>query len=185
MLWQSIGVFVLRAGVAGVAYPSLIARTFSAVMITVLCFQRKNEVFYRCKWIFRWNVDFMKQILKIAIPNGMENGVFQLVKVALSSIVALFWNISDCSKWRCTKYLVTGCPGGSCYESYIYNGDRTGMEMGIQRRRMIILRNWQGLAILLSSAWNLFDFSSDSILYEILCFAAGDQTACNLAGFNP
>ena len=44
-----IGVFVLRAGVAGVAYPSLIARTFSAVMITVLCFQRKNEVFYRCK----------------------------------------------------------------------------------------------------------------------------------------
>ena len=85
-----IGVFVLRAGVAGVAYPSLIARTFSAVMITVLCFQRKNEVFYRCKWIFRWNVDFMKQILKIAIPNGMENGVFQLVKVALSGIVALF-----------------------------------------------------------------------------------------------
>ena len=35
-------------------------------------------------------MDFMKQILKIAIPNGMENGVFQLVKVALSSIVALF-----------------------------------------------------------------------------------------------
>ena len=32
----------------------------------------------------------MKQILKIAIPNGMENGVFQLVKVALSGIVALF-----------------------------------------------------------------------------------------------
>ncbi len=88
-----IGVFVLRAGVAGVAYPSLIARTFSAVMITVLCFQRKNEVFYRCKWIFRWNVDFMKQILKIAIPNGMENGVFQLVKVALSGIVALLEHI--------------------------------------------------------------------------------------------
>ena len=120
-----IGVLVLRAGVAGVAYPSLIARTFSAVMITVLCFQRKNEVFYRCKWIFRWNVDFMKQILKIAIPNGMENGIFQLVKVALSGIVALFWNISDCCKWCCTKYLVIGCAGGSCYGSRIYNGHWT------------------------------------------------------------
>lgn len=85
-----IGVFVLHAGVAGVAYPSLIARTFSALVITVLCFQEKNEIFYRCKWIFQWNGDFIKQILKIAIPNGMENGVFQLVKVALSSIVALF-----------------------------------------------------------------------------------------------
>jgi hypothetical protein len=28
--------------------------------------------------------------LGIAVPNGMENGIFQLVKVALSSIVALF-----------------------------------------------------------------------------------------------
>ena len=85
-----IGVFVLKAGVAGVAYPSLIARTFSAVAITWLCFQEKNQVVYRCKCIFRWNGSLMKYILNIAIPNGLENGVFQLVKVALSSIVALF-----------------------------------------------------------------------------------------------
>lgn len=85
-----IGVFVLRAGVAGVAYPSLIARIFSAAVITLLCFREKNEVVYRCKWIFQWSGDLMKHILSIAIPNGMENGVFQLVKVALSSIVALF-----------------------------------------------------------------------------------------------
>lgn len=85
-----IGVFVLKAGVAGVAYPSLIARTFSAVAITMLCFGKQNEVFYRSRWIFAWNGGLMKSILKIAVPNGFENGVFQLVKVALSSIVALF-----------------------------------------------------------------------------------------------
>lgn len=85
-----IGVFVLHAGVAGVAYPSLISRTFSAVAITFLCFQRKNGVTYARRWIFQWNVELMRNILKIAIPNGLENGVFQLVKVALSSIVALF-----------------------------------------------------------------------------------------------
>ena len=33
-----IGVLVLKIGVAGVAYPTLLARTFSAVMVTVLCF---------------------------------------------------------------------------------------------------------------------------------------------------
>ncbi|MCD7958899.1 MAG: hypothetical protein LUF89_05255 [Ruminococcus sp.] len=31
-----------------------------------------------------------KRILRIAVPNGVESGVFQLVKVALSSVVALF-----------------------------------------------------------------------------------------------
>lgn len=85
-----IGVFVLHAGVAGVAYPSLIARIFSAAVITVLCFRKKNEVVYRTGWLFRWNAGMMKRILRIAVPNGIENGIFQLVKVALSSIVALF-----------------------------------------------------------------------------------------------
>lgn len=85
-----IGVFVLKAGVAGVAYPSLIARMFSAVAITILCFRKQNEVVYRKCQIFEWNGRLMKNILKIAVPGGFENGIFQLVKVALSSIVALF-----------------------------------------------------------------------------------------------
>ncbi len=84
-----IGVFVLHAGVAGVAYPSLIARTFSAVVITVLCF-REKEVRYVGRWIFQWNRDLLKRMLSIAIPNGVESGIFQFVKVALSSVVALF-----------------------------------------------------------------------------------------------
>lgn len=85
-----IGVFGLKAGVAGVAYPSLIARAFSAVVITFLCFRQGAELRYRNKWIFACDGGMLKKILNIAVPNGVENGLFQLVKVALSSIVALF-----------------------------------------------------------------------------------------------
>ena len=90
MVGNCTGVFVLHAGVAGVAYPSLIARTVSAVWITALCFSRKKSVHYRMEWILHWNPRLLRKILGIAIPNGVDNGVFQLVKVALSSIVALF-----------------------------------------------------------------------------------------------
>lgn len=85
-----IGVFILDAGVAGVAWPSLIARTFSAVAITVLCFSHKNPVQYQKQWIFKWERDLLRSILRIAIPNGVESGIFQFVKLALSSVVALF-----------------------------------------------------------------------------------------------
>lgn len=85
-----IGVFVLKAGVAGVAWPTLIARVFSAVIITVLCFGKRVDVNYTWKQICKWNGELMKRILRIAVPNGVENGIFQLVKVALSSVVALF-----------------------------------------------------------------------------------------------
>ena len=85
-----IGVYVLKAGVAGVAYPSLISRVFSAIIITVLCFNKKLEAYYDSKDIFRFDGKMLKRILNIAIPNGVENGIFQLVKVALSSIVAMY-----------------------------------------------------------------------------------------------
>lgn len=153
-----IGVFVLHEGVAGVAYPSLLARTFSAVVITVLCFQKKNEVFYRYKWIFQWDKDLMKQILKIAIPNGMENGVFQLVKVALSSIVALFgtyqiaangvaqtiWSLAALAGIAMGPVFVTVI--GQC----MGNGDIKAADDYFKKLTRITL--------LLSSAWNLLIF---------------------------
>ena len=85
-----IGVFILQAGVAGVAYPSLLARTFSAVVITWLCFHEKQGAAYQWRWFLHCHGRLMERILRIAVPNGVENGIFQLVKVALSSIVALF-----------------------------------------------------------------------------------------------
>lgn len=85
-----IGVFVLHAGVAGVAVPSLLARLFSAVVITILCFSKKLETYYDKQYLKSFDKDIIKKILRIAIPSGFESGIFQLVKVALSSIVALF-----------------------------------------------------------------------------------------------
>ena len=85
-----IGVFVLKAGVAGVAWPSLIARTFSAVVITVLCFSKKNPVSYGWQWLLHLEGSLQAKILRIAVPNGFESGIFQLVKVALSSVISMF-----------------------------------------------------------------------------------------------
>ena len=85
-----IGVFVLHAGILGVAYPSLIARTFSAVAITYACFSKLNKVHYDLDDILKINFGLLGKILGIAVPNGIESGIFQLVKVALTSIVALF-----------------------------------------------------------------------------------------------
>ncbi len=85
-----IGVLVLHLGAAGVAYTSLISRALSAVFITIFCFRKKNAVSYRMEEIFTWNRELLKKIMKIVIPNSVENGIHQLVKVALSSMVALF-----------------------------------------------------------------------------------------------
>lgn len=153
-----IGVFVLHAGVAGVAWPSLIARIFSAAVITVLCFRKKNHVFYTRKWIFQWNGALMRHILRIAIPNGLENGVFQLVKVALSSIVALFGTYQIAANgvaqsiWSLAA--LAGVSMGPVFITVI------GQCMGNNNTQIAesYLKKLTKITVLLSSAWNLLIF---------------------------
>ena len=90
VIGNCIGVFVLRMGAAGVAFPSLISRILSAVAVTFFCFQKQNPVRFRWADVFCWDGSLLKKVMGIALPNGIENGVHQLVKVALSSMVALF-----------------------------------------------------------------------------------------------
>lgn len=90
VIGNCVGVFVLHLGAAGVAYPSLISRILSAAAITVYCFQKQNSVRYKAADLFVWDGSLLKKIMGIALPNGVENGVHQLVKVALSSMIALF-----------------------------------------------------------------------------------------------
>ena len=85
-----IGVFLLHMGAAGVAYPSLLSRILSAIAVTAYCFRRENPVHYKLSDIFCRDGALLKKIIHIALPNGVENGVHQLVKMALSSMVALF-----------------------------------------------------------------------------------------------
>lgn len=90
---NAIGIFVLRAGVAGVAVPTLIARAVAAILMTVLALNAKNPVSIRPRDIFAWHGDMIRRILKIAIPNGIENGLFALGKVLVVSIISLFGTV--------------------------------------------------------------------------------------------
>lgn len=169
-----VGVFVLRAGVAGVAYPSLIARGFSAVAVTLLCFFGKNEVSYRLEHVLGRNGTSMRQILRIAVPNGLENGVFQLVKVALSSIVALFgtyqiaangvaqsiWSLAALAGVAMGPVFITVI--GRCMGS----GDTDAAEHYFKKLTKI--------TFLLSSAWNLLIFAATPLI--MTAYALEPQT---------
>ena len=90
---NAIGVFVLKAGVAGVSYPSLISRIFAAVIMLYLTSKKNNIIFIELKSILKWNGRMIRRIFSIAVPNSIESGLFQISKVALSSIVAMFGTV--------------------------------------------------------------------------------------------
>ena len=84
------GVFILHAGVAGVAVPTLISRIVAAIIMFALSLNSSNLVYVKIKNVFAWDQEMISRILKIAVPNGIENGLFTLGRVLVKSIVALF-----------------------------------------------------------------------------------------------
>lgn len=87
---NAVGIFVFKAGVAGVAVPTLISRAVAAVIMTSLLFRKKHEVHLTVREIFSLKKEVAAGILRIAIPNGLENGCFALGRVLVTGIVALF-----------------------------------------------------------------------------------------------
>lgn len=89
---NAIGMYIFHAGVAGVAIPSLISR---AVAGFILFFMLKNPNYTIClpkgKFAFDWPM--IKKILDIGIPSGVENGIFQLGRVIVVSIISSFGTI--------------------------------------------------------------------------------------------
>lgn len=85
-----ICVYLMGMGAAGVAIPTLISRIVAAIVMFALCMNKENPVYILLKDVFSFQKDIIAKILSIAIPNGVENGLFQLGKVLVSTFVATY-----------------------------------------------------------------------------------------------
>ena len=81
-------IFGFHRGVEGVAIPTVVSRGVACVMILILLNNQKHELHILHPYPFKikWNV--LKKILYIGIPNGLENSMFQLGKIAVLSLVS-------------------------------------------------------------------------------------------------
>lgn len=86
---NAIGVYVLKLEVAGVAIPSLVSRGVAGVVLFTLLHNPDNLVFLT-RGKFKVDGTIVKRILFIGIPSGIENGIFQLGRVLVVSIIAAF-----------------------------------------------------------------------------------------------
>ena len=81
-------------GVAGAAIPTLVSRMIAA-MIMIILLRRQNQPVHMSQKI-QWHFDgpLIRKILHVGIPNGLENGMFQLGKILVLSLVSTFGTAS-------------------------------------------------------------------------------------------
>lgn len=84
---NAVLIYGFHMGVAGAGISTLCSRALSAVLICLLL-RRTDEITLGKSWRLDWGI--LKKILYIGVPNGVENSIFQLGKLLLSSLIASF-----------------------------------------------------------------------------------------------
>lgn len=88
IIGNAILIFGFGMGVAGAAIATLISRIFAAATLFILLKDKKQLIHIEPIRSFRVNLLMIRKILRIGIPNGMENSVFQVGKILVQGIVA-------------------------------------------------------------------------------------------------
>lgn len=109
---NAIFIFLLHLGIAGVAIPSLISRVLACIIILYLICNSKNQIYIDPKSKIKLDGVMIKKILHIGIPNGLENGLFQLGRVLVVGIIAGFGTVQIAANAVANNIDSLGCIPG-------------------------------------------------------------------------
>ena len=91
---NAILIFGFGMDVAGVAIPTLVSRAVAAAVILGMLFNDKLTLHLSNVRAFRLDMRLMKNIFYIGVPSGVENGMFQLGRLVLFSLISTFGTAS-------------------------------------------------------------------------------------------
>ncbi len=90
ILGNAVFIYGFAMGAGGVALSCTISRMAAALIMYILLRNQKNLVHFSKHLIFRFNKDLIRKILRIGVPNSLENGMFQVGKILVLSLTTGF-----------------------------------------------------------------------------------------------
>lgn len=81
-------IMYFQMGAAGAAISTLISRVVGAVVLLAMLHSKKNMIYLEHLFSYRPDFKIIREILRIGIPNGIENSMFQLGKLLTQSLVS-------------------------------------------------------------------------------------------------
>ena len=87
---NAVFIFYLHMDIAGVAYATLLSRMVAATVLMLQIRRQRLPVHIDRYFRFHWDSHMMKNILRIGIPQGLENSMFQIGKLLTQSLISSF-----------------------------------------------------------------------------------------------
>ena len=90
VIGNAICIYFLGWDVRGVAIPTVISRLLAAVLILHFVVDENYKLHIKKTLKHKFDTEILSKVLKIGIPYGVENGLFQLGRVLVLSLVSTF-----------------------------------------------------------------------------------------------
>lgn len=85
---NAVTLFVFKMGVTGAALATTVSRIISAVVLLILLRNQNFPIFFRDYLKIRPDRRLMGMVLRVGVPTGVENSMFQLGKLVVQSTVS-------------------------------------------------------------------------------------------------
>ena len=83
-----ICIYIFKMGVVGVAVPTLLSRIVAAIILMILIRNKNLLLHVDSHYHLGFDLHIIKRIFAIGIPNGLENGMFQIGKLMTQSLIS-------------------------------------------------------------------------------------------------
>ena len=179
VIGNALLIYHFRMGVAGAAYATLFARFVAMASILYLITDHSQTIFIDFKKGFRISWQFVKKILFIGIPGGIENGVFQFGRVLVLGLIATFGTREIAANAVANTLDIFGCVCGTVFSLASVTVIGRAVGAGNEKQIRFYVKKIMGWAYTGHILWSILVLSLTPLFLS--CFSKIDVETRQLA----
>ncbi len=134
IIGNAILIFGFHLDVAGAGVASLISRIVGCVLIMLLLIRPIHEIYIKSLLPLKIDWGMIRNIMRIGVPNGLENGMFQIGKILVQGLISSFG----------TAAIAANAVAGNIASLEIIPGSALGMAMITVVGQCVGARDYEG-----------------------------------------
>ena len=172
-------IYLFDLGVKGAAYATLFARLVAMGIILFMITDKSQTIFVDFRKGFRISWQFVKKILYIGIPGGIESGVFQFGRVLVLGLIASYGTREIAANAVANTVDMLGCVCGNVFCLAVVTVVGRAVGAGNEKQIRYYVGKMMKWAYASHILWNLFVFTLTPFL--LFCFSKIDVETRHLA----
>ena len=100
---NAVLIYGFHLGVVGAGAATLVSRALAAVIVTRLLADPHNEIYLDRLLHIDFKPGIVRSILRVGVPNGLENSIFQVGKLIVAGLVSTFGTTAIASNAICNS----------------------------------------------------------------------------------